>query len=357
MDEILTVAALTDAHVHLRQDELTKRIAPYTGAVCDNVIAQPNTLKPPIHDPWVIDAYRGKYQEAVGPGCKVHMTAKWLPRTTPKDVIAAKQAGVIGFKLYPAGATTNADDGIPFDDIYNQTPQVRDVLGELERQNLVLLCHGQDPAAFSLDREDAFLWAFRKMVFAHPKLRMTLEHISTRSGLECIRSLRRVSHKVFGTITVHHMLRTLDSVIGKKLEPDEFCMPIPQRPEDRDALVGAAWEGGDLEDDGAVGLGTDSAPHEPNTKYCAGGCAGVFSAPVTAQTLVELFTVGDGDDSTFHRERFERFCINNANAFYGFERSGREITLRRRANVVKPQYGGIVPFRRGEILEWELMEG
>lgn len=351
----LSVPALTDAHVHLRQDEMTKRIAPYTGAVCDNVICMPNTNKPPIHDPWVIEAYQQKYQEAVGPECKVHMVAKWLPRTTPKDVIAAKQAGAIGFKLYPHGATTNSDDakdgGIPFPDLLEATPQVLDVLGELERQDMVLLCHGEDPGSFCMDREEAFLWAFRKMAFAHPKLRMTLEHITTRKGLECIRTLRKVSCKVMGTITVHHMMRTLDSVIGKKLEPDEFCMPIPKRPEDRDALLSAALSGGE---NGAFALGSDSAPHEPGTKYCAGGCAGVFSAPVMLQTLMELF--GESFQDLLGYVRFNRFCVDNANDFYGFKRSGREVALVKRTNVVKAQYGGIVPFRRGELLEWELAD-
>lgn len=32
--------------------------------------------------------------------------------TSPEDVAAADEAGVVAFKLYPAGATTNSDSGV-----------------------------------------------------------------------------------------------------------------------------------------------------------------------------------------------------------------------------------------------------
>lgn len=348
------IPLLTDAHIHLRQDGLTDRIAKYTGQVCGHVIAMPNT-KPPIHSPELINFYRYKYQEAVGLDCKVHMTAKLLPRTTREDVRLAHKAGAIGFKLYPQGATTNSDDGIPFEHINNGVAAyLVDVFDQMEELDMVLMCHGEAPG-FVMDREANFLNSFKHIASCWPKLRITLEHITTVEGLECVKDLKKANHRVLGTITVHHMMRTLDNVIGGKLNPDEFCMPIPKRPDDQLALLNAARSG-----DEEFALGSDSAPHEPHTKYCAGGCAGVFSAPVMAQTLVELFTYsveyepGRFDLPIFHRNAFEDFCINNANKFYGFKKSEKTFVVRKENNAVKCQYGGIVPFRNGEILEWKL---
>jgi len=40
------------------------------------------------------------------------MTLYLTDNTPPQEVYAAKAAGVVAFKLYPAGATTNSDSGV-----------------------------------------------------------------------------------------------------------------------------------------------------------------------------------------------------------------------------------------------------
>lgn len=40
------------------------------------------------------------------------MTLYLTDNTAPEEVEAAKNAGVVAFKLYPAGATTNSDSGV-----------------------------------------------------------------------------------------------------------------------------------------------------------------------------------------------------------------------------------------------------
>lgn len=337
----ITLPALFDAHCHLRQGEMTERVAPWSGRCCDGVIAMPNT-KPPLHDPDHIEEARFHYQKHLGPDCKVHMTAKWLERTTPADVIAAKKAGVVGFKLYPQGATTNAEDGIPFDRFAHPDARITAVLAEMERQELVLLCHGEAPG-FVLDRELVFLDAFCRTSNRFPALRMTLEHISTFVGLYTIRELHAIERPVLGTITLHHMMTTLDDVIGGKLQPDLFCMPIPKRDSDRLALLNAALSGEDC-----FALGSDSAPHEPTAKYCPSGCAGVFTAPVLAESLAELFDGGT--------DCLEKFAVRNAMKFYDLEHSGRTITLVREDHQAPVTAGGVVCFRGGQTLKWKLID-
>ena len=53
-------------------------------------------------------------EAAVPSGSKFQplMTMYLTDNTTPDDVEAAQAAGVVAFKLYPAGATTNSDSGV-----------------------------------------------------------------------------------------------------------------------------------------------------------------------------------------------------------------------------------------------------
>lgn len=346
MPDAIEMLALFDAHLHLRQDDLpgemralTQRVAHYSGRSCDQVIAMPNT-KPPIHSPESIIGMREMYEKAMMYPTKVHMTAKWLPHTTPADVIAAKGAGAVGFKLYPQGATTNSDDGIPWQSMLEMPQQMQDVLGELEHQDMVLLCHGEAPG-FVLDREDLFLPWFRSVSDAYPRLRMTMEHMTTKAAASMVESLAEKGRRVLGTITLHHTMTTLDDVIGGKLQPDLFCMPIPKREEDRRYLLSCARGGFDY-----YAFGSDSAPHDQAIKYCRGGCAGVFSAPVLAQSLLELFQ----EDVP----ALEKFAVHSGLAFYGLQHSGRKITLTRDRYVAPMTAGRIASFRGGEALQWRL---
>lgn len=40
------------------------------------------------------------------------MTLYLTDNTPPEEVIQAREAGIVAFKLYPAGATTNSDSGV-----------------------------------------------------------------------------------------------------------------------------------------------------------------------------------------------------------------------------------------------------
>ena len=353
----IEIPAFTDAHVHLRQDSMLRQVAPYTGVACDNAVVMPNTT-PSIHDDHDIIRYRGECRGACGSQTGIHMTAKWLPRTAPHEFLRAKQARVLGYKLYPAGVTTNSDDGIPWEWLADPSlKQVRVALEQMEALGLVLLCHGESDG-FVLDREREFLSAFYRIHKEFPKLRMTLEHITTVEAVSMVRELnRRRPGSVLGTITLHHLETTLDDVIGGHLKPHLFCKPIPKRSSDRRVLLDAALSG-----EAGFALGSDSAPHYREAKESVCGCAGVFTAPVLAPGVVSLF---DRENSLDLTSKFEpplfRFTSGNANNFYGFKRSGRRLTLERRPFVVPPSCGqtirDVVPYRAGETLPWSLVDG
>lgn len=361
----ITLPTITDAHVHLRQGEMVRRVAPYSAQVCGHLIVMPNTTPPitagnllssqviyerALNTSWLPPQgkdFRGLLGDrCTRVVCEVYMTAKLLPSTTPEDVKAVKAAGGIGFKLYPAGATTNSDDGIPVDWLRTPPSQFMDVLYAMEEAGLVLLCHGEMPDRFCLDRENAFAFFAVKATRLCPKLRFTWEHLTTAAGVKFVQDRAKDGYPILGTITAHHLLLTLDDVVGGKLRPDHFCMPIAKRPEDKEALINAATGG-----NSCFAFGSDSAPHTPDTKYCSHGCAGVFSAPVMLETLCEVFEQHAGERWV---DNLAWFCVENANRFYGFETPKRTVTLVKESWTVPATCGGIIPFRAGQEIQWRV---
>ena len=67
-----------------------------------------------IHSPVQAMEYRRRILEAIPEEVDFEplMTLYLTDHTTPADVQAAKEHGIVAFKLYPAGATTNSDSGV-----------------------------------------------------------------------------------------------------------------------------------------------------------------------------------------------------------------------------------------------------
>lgn len=59
-------------------------------------------------------AYKRRITQALpaASGFQPLMTLYLTDRTPPEEVARAREAGVVAFKLYPAGATTNSDSGV-----------------------------------------------------------------------------------------------------------------------------------------------------------------------------------------------------------------------------------------------------
>ena len=111
--EILTPS---DFHHHVRDGECIKDVISHASKRFQRILVMPN-LKPPILRPSHAQRY---YDEilAVTPQSVMKdfsplMTLYLTNSTTIEDIIDAKSSGIIAAcKLYPAGATTNSDDGV-----------------------------------------------------------------------------------------------------------------------------------------------------------------------------------------------------------------------------------------------------
>ena len=103
-----------DWHLHLRDGAAMAAVLPFTAARFGRAIVMPN-LKPPVTTTDAAGQYRARILAALPAGAKFTplMTLYLTDRTAPTEIERAKASGIVsGCKLYPAGATTNADSGV-----------------------------------------------------------------------------------------------------------------------------------------------------------------------------------------------------------------------------------------------------
>ena len=137
-------------HLHLRDGDALKAVAPYTARQMGARLLWPN-LKPPVVSVADAQAYKERIMTALPEGSTFQplMTLYLTDNATPELVREAKAAGIVAFKLYPAGATTNSDSGVT--DLFKLIP----MLEEMAKQGILFLVHGEvtDPEIDIFDRE------------------------------------------------------------------------------------------------------------------------------------------------------------------------------------------------------------
>jgi dihydroorotase len=306
-------------------------------------IVMPN-LVPPVATAAEAAAYRGRILAALPPGQDFTplMTLYLTESTDPADVAAAARDGLIAaVKLYPAGATTNSASGVR--DVARVTP----VLERMAAIGLPLLVHGEvtDPAVDVFDREAVFLERVLAPLRARlPELRLVLEHVTTREGVEFV---REAGPGIGATITVHHLILNRNAMLVGGMRPHAYCLPVPKREAHRRALRAAAVSG-----DARFFLGTDSAPHPRDAKEAACCAAGVFSAPVAMPWLAQVFEEDDALD------RLEGFASLHGPAFYGLAPNEGRLTLERAEaaapSAIETGEGPVVIFDPGAPLRWRV---
>lgn len=168
-----------------------------------------------------------------------------------------------------------------------------------------------------------------------------MEHITTKASVDALERFENL----YATITLHHLLITLDDVAGGMLQPHLFCKPIAKRPEDREALLKVA-----LEAHPKVMFGSDSAPHPKEAKEACGCAAGVFTAPIALQVLAELFEKYDALD------KLSDFLSNNALHIYDITPPAKTVVLEKMPFTVPAQYGGVVPMYAGKELAYSVKD-
>jgi len=356
----ITIRRPDDFHVHLRDGELLGRVLLYTAKVFGRALVMPN-ISPPVLTGTQAMTYCNRIMDHLTGGdlkALWHqtfyplMTIKLTVETTPEMIASAKRKNVVAAKLYPAGVTTNSADGISDFD----SEKLHAVLEAMAERGMVLSIHGETPGKPALDAEAHF--AEKHLIpisQRHPKLKIVLEHVTTRLGCRIVRTLPRVA----GTITAHHLLMTIDDVIGGKLNPHCFCKPVAKTEDDRQAIIEAATSG--LH---SFFFGSDSAPHITGAK--SGGAAGCFTAPYALPLLAQVFEEAGALDN------LEVFTSSAGAEFYGLPLNEGRVRLVKKTNVIPdivsvgipyatPPRGyenptNLVPFWAGKEIQWEVAD-
>ncbi|WP_116598703.1 dihydroorotase [Primorskyibacter marinus] len=319
MTQTLTIRRPDDWHLHLRDGAMLTAVAPETARHFGRAIIMPN-LVPPVVTGAQAAAYRDRIMAAMPEGAdfKPLMTLYLTEDTDPDDLAAAHASGQItAVKLYPAGATTNSNSGVrDFD-------KVRPVLERMAEIGCPLCVHGEvtAPEIDIFDREAVFIDTVLDPIRrATPGLRVVMEHITTKQGVDYARA---GGADLGATITTHHLIINRNHILVGGIKPHYYCLPVAKREEHRLALREAATSG-----DATFFLGTDSAPHTDALKEQACGCAGCFTATNTMSLLAHVF---DEDGAL---DRLESFTSLNGPAFYRLPANKATLTLTRQANPV-----------------------
>lgn len=325
-----TLNSPLDMHLHLREGEMLHHVAPFSAKYFAGAVIMPNLISP-VDSLTKVNHYR---DEILGcckaEGFEPYMTL-FMRKYTRVELEAAMDK-IIGVKLYPAGITTHSEKGVSDISALEQTLEL------MQQLHIPLLVHGESNG-FVMDREVEFLDVYRSIVENFPDLHVIMEHITTAAAVDFLEKYENVS----ATLTLHHLMITLDDVVGGLMRPDLFCKPIAKTPQDRSALREAVFSGNEK-----IMFGSDSAPHPRHRKECIGCAAGVFSAPVALPLLTEIFAEQN------RLEMLSAFVSENARKRYGISPPEKQVVLTEKSWRVPNYYGSVQPFFADREIHWSI---
>ncbi|RBO82709.1 dihydroorotase [Marinomonas aquiplantarum] len=342
MNEI-TIIKPDDWHLHFRDDDMLLETVPATARCFSRAIVMPN-LVPPVVNAEMAVLYKERILASRPEGSDFMplMTLYLTDKTTVEDIKAAKQAGVVAVKMYPAGATTNSDSGVT--SVESRYP----VFEALAENDMLLLIHGEvtHNHVDIFDREKEFIdQHMAKIVDSVPNLKVVFEHITTKDAADFVLSAR---DGVAATITPQHLMMNRNDMLVGGVRPHNYCLPVLKRSTHQQALRQVVASGSNR-----FFLGTDSAPHARHKKENACGCAGCYSAWSALELYTQVFEELDALD------KLEGFASLHGADFYGLPRNTDTVTLVKEEwqvpdSIALANGEPIVPFYSGQQVSWKL---
>lgn len=325
-----------DMHLHLRDAQMLQLVAPLSAKTFSGALVMPN-LVPPLTTKEDLLSYKERIKLAIGNEAFEPYMTLFFQHYSYAFLEQIKN-DIIGIKLYPAGITTNSETGVSSLD----SESLRPTLEAMSTLGIPLCVHGETNG-FVMDREKEFMPIYESLALNFPKLKIIMEHITTKEAVDLLDKY----DNLYATITVQHLLITLDDVAGGMLKPHLFCKPIAKRYEDREALQKVA-----LEAHPKVMFGSDSAPHPKHKKESCGCAAGVFTAPIALQVLAQFF------EEHGKLENLQAFISDNALKIYGITPPKKEISLIKKEFLIPQSYSNesetVVPMYAGETIAWSI---
>lgn len=349
-----------DAHMHWRQKSgLLSKVAKYSIQQFAGGLLMPNT-DPKITSLANLRQYTKEVMEVISKKEFFPIFTYYLSsELSLEDIkIAWESKEIRAIKYYPKGGTTGSDKGLSG---FSEVTQILELMQDLK---IPLLIHGETPqidgdVVDDFEREQIFLRTeLLNLVGEFPGLPIVLEHITTKAAADFV-----LAHKnVLATITPHHCFfdrRALfNGMTTKKkgfmfdlakngMQPDLMNRPILKHKREvlgiQNTLRLQAAHG--LK---KFGLGTDTAPHIPEKKYCGCGACGVFSAPIA----LELYAMAFEEMGILHH--LQTFACDVMPEFYGITDllPKKMVIVEEVPQIVAPEYSGIVTPFAGQKIPW-----
>ena len=326
-----------DMHLHLRDGDMLSLVGPLTSETFSGALVMPN-LVPPITTKEELLSYKQRIKDVCSDDNFEPYVTLFFKNDYSYEFLEDIKNEIIAIKLYPAGITTNSETGVASMDV----EVLRPTLESMSKLEIPLCIHGETNG-FVMDREKEFMPIYEAIAVAFPNLKIIMEHITTKNAIELLDKY----DNLYATVTLHHLLITLDDVAGGMLQPHLFCKPIAKRPEDRSALLNAA-----LEAHPKLMFGSDSAPHPKHKKESCGCAAGVFTSPIALQVLTQLF------EKHGKLDNLNKFVSLNAQKIYNLTPVKKTVKLIKKDFIVPSacEYKdeSVVPMYWGEKLSWSI---
>ncbi|WP_131782079.1 dihydroorotase [Legionella gresilensis] len=339
----LTINRPDDWHLHLRDGLALKDTVLATAKYFERALVMPN-LKPALTSLNSLLAYRERILLNTPNKYRFTplMTFYLNEEVRPEDLIESKNYPFItGAKLYPAGATTNSEAGA------RSLKSLYPLLDLMQQLDLVLQIHGEIVHGDIFEREANFITEQLQPIIANfPKLRVVLEHISTREAVDFINT---APNNVAATITPHHLLYNRNQLLAGGIKPHYYCLPILKHEKDQKALQQAAVSGNPK-----FFAGTDSAPHSQQSKETACGCAGIYSAPYAVALYTQIFEKLDKLD------KLNTFMSHFGANFYAYPINNQKLILVKQTQKVPDALPlgdqQVIPIAAGSTIPWSILD-
>jgi dihydroorotase len=330
-----------DWHVHLRDAEFLQHTVSASAQHFARALVMPN-LKPALTTVALIENYRSAIMAVIPKDISFNpfMTLYLNNATSAEEIqAAAATPHILGAKLYPAGATTNSEAGV------TSLTALYPLFDIMQLNNLVLQIHGEVTHSDIFERESLFITECLKPIIANfPKLRIILEHISTKAAVDFI--VQAPAH-IAATITPHHLIYNRNQLLAGGLRPHYYCLPILKHKTDQQALQLAATSGNPK-----FFAGTDSAPHTIPSKESACGCAGIYSAPYAVSFYAQIF------EEQNKLDKLNAFMSYFGAEFYQLPENKEQLELVKSSQVIPDTlpfgHNHVVPMAAGETIKWSI---
>jgi len=273
-----------DLHAHLRDPGFPQKETLQSGATSaafggfTHVVAMANT-RPVMDRPALL---RPLMARAVDLPIRVSFVAAvtmGLEGRTLTDAAALRRAGAVAL----------SDDGRHLMD----KATLRRALKAAAEAGMPLLIHAQiERLGNGPESEAAAVEEALEALQAVPGARLHIQHVSTRAGVDLIRTGKRHALRVTAEATPHHLALTAADVLA--LGPHGRVNPPLRSVDDRDALREALAEGV------IDAIATDHAPHDADAK--AAGANGFHGFETALAVVMDLGL----DDRVLYRACVER---------------------------------------------------